>query len=240
MGIKASNLMWCEYNSETLSHHNKSPNYIYCYRRPPPSYNHNWTDLHYAASHGNVRRIHEIIHKTGTVNIDRKDYYGKTPLYWASYKGHKICVEELLRFGATVNSRCRHGGTPLHAVVSLYPECALALIKSGADVNLADNWGVTPMYLAASSGQIEVIQYLLCAGAQLSFRNLKTGEIPRELKNHPEFCDALLEMSKNPISLQQLCRICVRGQLQERPVPKIEQLNLPKQLKDYLALAECG
>lgn len=240
MGIKASNLMWCEYNSETLSHHNKSANYIYCYRRPPPSYNHNWTDLHYAASHGNVRRIHEIIHKTGTINIDRKDYYGKTPLYWASYKGHKMCVEELLRFGAKVNSRCRHGGTPLHAVVSLYPDCALALIKSGADVNLADNWGVTPMYLAASNGQIEVIQYLLSAGAQLSFRNLKTGEIPRELKNHPEFCEALLEMSQNPRSLQQLCRNCIRQQLQEKPVPKIEQLNLPKQLKDYLALAECG
>ena len=68
MGIKASNLMWCEYNSETLSHQNKSANYIYCYRRPPPSYNHNWTDLHYAASHGNVRRIHEIIHKTGIKN----------------------------------------------------------------------------------------------------------------------------------------------------------------------------
>ena len=66
---------------------------------------------------------------SGTVNIDRKDYYGKTPLYWASYKGHKTCVEELLKFGAKVNSRCRHGGTPLHAVVSLYPECALALIK---------------------------------------------------------------------------------------------------------------
>ena len=40
-----------------------------------------------------------------------------------------MCIEELLRFGATVNSRCRHGGTPLHAVVSLYPECALTLIK---------------------------------------------------------------------------------------------------------------
>ena len=66
---------------------------------------------------------------SGTVNIDRKDYYGKTPLYWASYKGHKTCVEELLKFGAKVNSRCRHGGTPLLAVVSLYPECALALIK---------------------------------------------------------------------------------------------------------------
>ena len=68
----------------------------------------------------------------------------------------------------------------------------------------------------------------------------KTGDIPRELKNHTEFCDMLLEMSQNPTSLQQMCRVCIRNQLQDRPVPKIEQLNLPTQLKDYLALTECG
>ena len=58
--------MWCEYNgSSVLPREDKPASYFYCYKVPPPSYNHNWTDLHYAASHGNVRRIHEIIHKTG-------------------------------------------------------------------------------------------------------------------------------------------------------------------------------
>ena len=38
-------------------------------------------------------------------------------------------MEELIRQGADVNSKCRHGGMPLHAVVSLYPDCALLLIK---------------------------------------------------------------------------------------------------------------
>ncbi|CAG2198679.1 unnamed protein product [Mytilus edulis] len=163
MGGKASSLIWCEYNPPTFSTQSKPSNYLYCYKLPPPSYNYNWTDLHYAASHGNVRRIQEIIHKSGTLNLNKKDYYGKTPLYWAAYKGHKGCVEELLKFGASVNTKCRHGGSPLHAVVSLYPECALLLIKHGADVNLADNWGVTPMYLAATSGQIEVMKYLLAS-----------------------------------------------------------------------------
>ena len=68
----------------------------------------------------------------GTINLNKKDYYGKTPLYWAAYKGHKACLEELLKFGASVNTKCRHGGSPLHAVVSLYPECALLLIKVGS------------------------------------------------------------------------------------------------------------
>jgi hypothetical protein len=70
MGVKASSLMWCEYNgSSVLPRDDKPASYFYCYKVPPPSYNHNWTDLHYAASHGNIRRIHEIIHKTGKLHI---------------------------------------------------------------------------------------------------------------------------------------------------------------------------
>ena len=70
-----------------------------------------------------------LFHFTGTININKKDYYGKTPLYWAAYKGHAAAINELIKFGADVNTRCRHGGTPLHSVVSLYPECALLLIQ---------------------------------------------------------------------------------------------------------------
>ncbi len=33
--------------------------------------------------------------------------------------------------GAEVNIPCRHGGTPLHTVVSLYPECVALLIQVG-------------------------------------------------------------------------------------------------------------
>ena len=73
---------------------------------------------------------------TGTVNLNRQDYYGKTPLYWAAYKGHQHCIEELLKFGALTNISCRHGGTPLHAVASLYPQCALILIKVGIPCNV--------------------------------------------------------------------------------------------------------
>ncbi|VDI22837.1 Hypothetical predicted protein, partial [Mytilus galloprovincialis] len=173
-----------------------------------------------------------------TLNLNKKDYYGKTPLYWAAYKGHKGCVEELLKFGASVNTKCRHGGSPLHAVVSLYPECALLLIKHGADVNLADNWGVTPMYLAATSGQIEVMKYLLASGASPEVRNKKTGEIPRQLNSHKEFCNYLSSLSKNPPSLQQLCRVNIRQRMKEHPNVKIKYLAVPKTLKDYLSLAE--
>lgn len=234
--------MGCEISRPSMSTQSQSKQsaYIYCYKLPPPSYNHNWTDLHYAASHGNVRRIQEIIHKSGVINLNKKDYYGKTPLYWAAYKGHKLCMEELLKFGAKVNTQCRHGGTPLHAVVSLYPECALLLIKNGADVNQSDNWGVTPIYLAATNGQLEVIHYLIAAGAHLNIRNKNTGELPKQLESKKSLCDKVLSLSRNPLSLQQLCRITVRCQLGENPQPKILELDIPKQIKEYLSLSELG
>ncbi|XP_046574030.1 serine/threonine-protein phosphatase 6 regulatory ankyrin repeat subunit A-like [Haliotis rubra] len=233
MGVRGSSLSWCDVKDSPAT----SKPTTYCYRISPPSYNHNWTDLHYAASHGNVRRIHEILHKTGTVNLNRKDYYGKTPLYWAAYKGHKNCIEELLKFGAHVNTQCRHGGTPLHAVVSLYPDSALLLIKHGADVNCADNWGVTPMYLAASHGQLEVLHYLVVAGAQLTFKN-KSGDIPKQLSCHKDFCAYLCRLSQTPRSLQHLCRATIRDELGDHPQTKVDSFMIPRQLKDYLLLTE--
>ncbi|XP_069101725.1 ankyrin repeat domain-containing protein 10-like [Argopecten irradians] len=230
MGGKASSLMWCNPPNKD--------SYIYSYKLPPPSFNYNWTDLHYAASHGNISRIQEILSKSGTRSLNHQDYYGKTPLYWAAYKGYKSCVEELLKSGASVNIHCRHGGTPLHAVVGLYPDCALLLIQHGANVNQVDNWGMTPMYLAASSGQLEVIKYLLAAGAKPSYKNKKTGDIPKQLGVHKQFCDWLLKLSKNPPSLQQLCRIKVREGLGESLVLKMNTLNMPTKIKDYILLDE--
>ncbi|CAM4698688.1 unnamed protein product, partial [Lepidochelys kempii] len=105
--------------------------------------------------------------------VDRKDYYGKTPCYWTAYKGQKLSMELLLQHGASVNTCCIHGGMPLHAAIGLFPDCTLLLIQGshGADVNLQDNWGVTPIYLAACSGQIECIRLLVQAGADITYKN---------------------------------------------------------------------
>lgn len=66
---------------------------------------------------------------SGKELVDRKDYYGKTPLYWAAYKGQRRSVELLLEHGANVNMCCKHGGTPLHAAIGLFPDCTLLLIQ---------------------------------------------------------------------------------------------------------------
>lgn len=45
------------------------------------------------------------------------------------------------------------------------------MLQYGANVNLADYWGVTPMYVAASNNQLEIILQLIYAGADLSYKN---------------------------------------------------------------------
>ncbi|XP_074645395.1 ankyrin repeat and SOCS box protein 11-like [Tubulanus polymorphus] len=208
------------------------------YKDKPPSFNHEWTDLHYAASHGNLERIKDIVTKNGRSCLNKQDYYGKTPLYWACYKGHKDSIEMLLKYGADMNTQCRHGGTPLLSVVSLYPECALLLIKHGADVNKQDNWGVTPMYLAACNGQTEIINYLISAGALLTYRNKKTGEIPKQLTCQKDFCDKLNKLSENSMPLKDLCRARIRQCLGNYPMQKVHKLPLPESLKEYVLLVE--
>lgn len=66
----------------------------------------------------------------------------------------------------------------------------------------------------------------------------KTGEIPRQLNSHKEFCNYLSSLSKNPPSLQQLCRVNIRRRMREHPNPKIDSLAVPKKIKDFLTLAE--
>ncbi|KAI1897039.1 hypothetical protein AGOR_G00079010 [Albula goreensis] len=203
-----------------------------CYQRSP-NYNYKWTEVHYEASRGNLGKLRSLLLTSDKEQIDRKDYYGKTPLYWAAYKGERSCVELLLKHGADVNARCKHGSTPLHAAVGLFPECVLVLIQYGADVDLPDVWGVTPMYLAACSGQIKCIHLLVQAGAKINYKN-KTGEAPKQLAHRPTLLTWLESLLHRPHSLQHLSRHAIRQALGPAHIPALRSLLIPPSLRDYL------
>ncbi|XP_043933964.1 serine/threonine-protein phosphatase 6 regulatory ankyrin repeat subunit B-like [Protopterus annectens] len=199
-----------------------------------PSYDFQWTDIHYLASRGNMEQLQSLLLNSDQEQIDRKDYYGKTPLYWAAYKGQRRCIELLLQYGADVNSRCKHGGSPLHAAIGLFPDCARLLIQHGADVNLKDNWGVTPMYLAACSGQIECIQLLVQAEAEITIRNKKTGEPPKQLASKTAFISWIENYHRHPRSLKHCARLQIRESLGHCRLSAIRTFNIPQSLKQYL------
>ncbi|XP_070557646.1 ankyrin repeat and SOCS box protein 8-like [Ptychodera flava] len=232
MGIKHS-ISWFEWKPSQRG--KSSNNYLH---KISPKYNHNWTELHYAASHGSLSKLKEVLNSQGTSDINRKDYYGKTPLYWAAYKGHAECIEELLDNGAEVNSQCKHGATPLHAVSGLYPHCTLLLIKKGADVDKEDKWGVTPMYIAACNGQVECINLLVSAGANFTYRNRKTGFLPKQLTEHKEYLDWLKNQSQTPRPLKELCRKVIRKNLGHEHLDAVVTFDVPSSLHAYILLEE--
>ncbi|XP_032828366.1 ankyrin repeat and SOCS box protein 11-like isoform X2 [Petromyzon marinus] len=242
-----------------------------------PSYDHNWTDLHYAASRGDLHKLNILLHATGsscaaccvvccapcawcaglkvwpwkrrapgwfrdTDSCDSKDFYGKTPLYWAAYKGHRACMEQLIGHGADVNSQCKHGSTPLHTVIGLYPDCAILLIQHGADVNQSDKWGVTPMYLAACNGHLDGLRLLVHAGAVMTYRNKKTGEVPKQLATRASVVSWLEGCAGTPRSLKHLARVRIARQLARPRREAVRRLCLPAVLESYLMfddLAQC-
>jgi ankyrin repeat protein len=104
----------------------------------------------------------------------------------------------------TVNARDRAGRTPLHYAVGDPPhdlpfiaaqsdpelaaenfrkanEYKIAnstkLLDEGADVNAADDEGLTPLHAAASSDSVDVVRLLLDAGAEVNVRS-NSGETP--------------------------------------------------------------
>jgi len=81
--------------------------------------------------------------------------------------------------GVAVNIRDFNGNTPLHAVER--PEFIQLLIEYGADVNAQNDLGQTPLHIAFSRGDVEVVRCLIQAGADLNARD--------DFYNTPFHCD---------------------------------------------------
>lgn len=116
----------------------------------------------------------EILRLTLQAGADLKstNRYGGTALIPACHHGHVETVRELLKTAIDVNHVNRLGWTALLETVILgdggpvYVEIARLLVGHGADVNLPDNQGVTPLGHARQRGQREIASILEAAGAR--------------------------------------------------------------------------
>jgi ankyrin repeat protein len=156
------------------------------------------TPLHNAAFVGDLELMKKLVDEQG-LEINAKDKYGETPLFYAIRADKKEIVEWLLSNGADANSVSHDGQTPLHYAV-MYKNAAVAelLIKGGANKDALDAQGSTPLHLALSWGRSDAMISLLITKSNI---NLTEGTTPLLLaisSGKPEIVEALLKNGADP------------------------------------------
>jgi ankyrin repeat protein len=114
----------------------------------------------------------ELLRKTLAAGADvySTDSDNGTGLIRASDRGNVEIVRELLKTDIRVNHLNRMGWTALHEAIILgdggarHTEVVRLLVEAGADVNLADKEGVTPLAHAKNKGFSEIAEILEEAG----------------------------------------------------------------------------
>ncbi|XP_047994510.1 transient receptor potential channel pyrexia [Leguminivora glycinivorella] len=133
------------------------------------------TALHLAADGGFVECVDLLLSKGADASL--KNHRGFTALHLAARAASLECVESLLRQGkADPNANDFDNRTPLHAAIG---KCDSAcdiietLISWGANVNKKDEYGFTPLHLAALDGLSACVETLIYHGADVTTRSKK-------------------------------------------------------------------
>jgi ankyrin repeat protein len=110
------------------------------------------------------------------------DVNGLTPLIWAAGIGKPETVAVILAKKPDLNVKDGVTGDTalMRSVRSGKPESLKLLIEAGADVNLPNKQGYSPVQLAALSGTADKVQMLLDAKADLSGKDA-TGRTALDL-----------------------------------------------------------
>ncbi len=99
-----------------------------------------------------------------------------------------------------LNQKREDGSTILHDVANHYPEVARILLSAGADPNIQDDEGKTPLHYAAEYNCPESITALLDAGASVDDIRDKSGDTPLHCARGRESIKVLLDANTDPNS----------------------------------------
>jgi ankyrin repeat protein len=129
------------------------------------------TPLILAAENGKAAACEALLE--ARAEIDAKNSDDETALFRASTRGFPEIVEKLLKRHADVNMTNSKGWTALHAAMDSMDRVDIIklLLESKADPNIKNDYGSTPIVLAAQDGRTDVVHLLLQAGADPMARN---------------------------------------------------------------------
>jgi uncharacterized protein len=145
-----------------------------------------------AAAVGDAERVRELLEENVSLR-DEPAADGFTPLGLAAFFGRARTLHFLLAQGADPNLAARNsmGVRPIHsAAAHRRPEVAQAMVEHllahGADANVAQHGGWTPLHQAADHGHLALVQLLLDHGADPQARS-DDGRLPVDMAREKEF-----------------------------------------------------
>jgi ankyrin repeat protein len=108
---------------------------------------------------------------------------GFQPLGLACYFGHLETAEYLIKAGAPINFASRNGlkAAPIQSATAAgHEKIVQRLLELGADPNVREGNGYTPLHAAAQNKDVDMIRLLLYGGADLTLKG-NDGKTPLDI-----------------------------------------------------------
>lgn len=122
------------------------------------------TRLMYACADGDLANAQSFIAAGDDVNI--REANGWTAMHFAAQLQDAQLATELMKAlyeaGAEIDPQQMHGNTPLHRATFAAREngaAILFLLKHGADKSIENNSGISPLNLAQSVGNFDLVRF---------------------------------------------------------------------------------
>ncbi len=122
--------------------------------------------MHKAAMMGS-HELTETMLRKGTLDMDKGDPQGVTPLMIAAQRGYSRVARILLEKGANVSVKADRDFTALHCCCQGgHVEVVKLLVEAGgSDLEARDRSSCTPLFVAATRGHWQIVRVLIEAGA---------------------------------------------------------------------------
>lgn len=194
------------------------------------------TALHYGIAYCRYEIV-EILLKNGA-KIHAKSNAGWTPMTIAIHQSNAAMCRLLIQYGYKMDKKYSWKETPLEQSIKIYSEeCAMTIVHWGG--NLARKSEPSYFYMAVNENLMKLAKFL--AAVQPKFLGeewIQERRWPLSTYFRPDIHQWIVERSRKPYTLKQLCRARIFRQLGKYTLNKIDKLPIPDDLKQYLKYKE--